>query len=318
MPYPRVPPRLTGSLVTDGALLHWEESGAPDGMPALWLHGGPGGSIARGGFRQRFDPERYRLIALDQRGSGRSVPGVLDDRERLAEHTTQRLIRDLEALRVDRGVERWVVAGVSWGTTLALAYALEHPRRVVALALLAVTTTSREEVDWITDGVGRIFPAEHAAFARDAHRLPGERIVEAYARRLAGGDAEDRRAAARAWDRWEGVHVSLDHPEVRDEGHAGPGGTDAEREAFATLVTHYWANDAFLPAGRSILARADELAGIPGALIHGRRDVSGPAITAWRLAERWSHAELAIVEGEGHGGERELDLLTAALDRFAR
>ncbi|MGC5172576.1 prolyl aminopeptidase [Microbacterium sp. DT81.1] len=307
-------PYAHGAIAADGgASIYWEESGTPDGVPALWLHGGPGGSLGDAWHRSMFDPDRYRLIGIDQRGSGRSRPNILDARDTLASHTTQQLIADIEAVRDALGVERWVVAGMSWGTTLALAYALEHPDRVRALALTAVTTTSREEVEWITEGVGRIFPEEWAAFERASDRVGGERIVDAYARRLAGGESTDREAAARDWDTWEGVHVSLDHPESRHRGH-----TDlAEREAFATLVTHFWSNDAFLPGEMAVLARIDEIRHIPAALVHGRRDISGPPITAWRLHRAWPASTLTIIEDEGHGGPRSCSALSDALDRFA-
>lgn len=314
MPYPRIEPYRSTSVTTDdGASLYVEESGTPAGVPALWLHGGPGGSLGSGWYRTHFDPERYRLIGIDQRGSGRSTPNVLHPQARLADHTTDRLIADLEQVREALGIESWVVAGISWGTTLALAYALEHRARVRALALMAVTTTSRAEVDWITDGVGRLFPEDWDRFERASHRRPGERVVEAYARRLAGGDAVDRDAAAAEWDRWERVHVSLDDPSARGRGHLG----QEARLAFATLVTRYWANDAFLPGDRAIAARIEELAAVPAALVHGRRDVSGPAITPWMLHRRWPASTLTIVEDEGHGGPQESEALTAALDRFA-
>ncbi|MFJ3383543.1 alpha/beta fold hydrolase [Curtobacterium sp. NPDC090221] len=312
--HPHPEPYRTTTIATDvGASLYVEESGTPDGVPALWLHGGPGGSLGSGWYRTHFDPARYRLVGIDQRGSGRSTPNVLDARERLAEHTTQRLIADIEQVRQALGIESWVVAGVSWGTTLALAYALEHRDRVRALALLAVTTTSRDEVDWITEGIGRVFPEDWDRFERASRRAPGERVVDAYARRLAGDDAADRALAAAEWDRWESVHVSLDAPGSRGLGHTGL----EAREAFATLVTRYWANDGFLAGDRAIAARIGELAGLPAALVHGRRDVSGPAITPWRLHRGWPASTLTIVEDEAHGGPGESAALTAALDRFA-
>ena len=314
MAYPRTEPTASGMLdVGDGTSLYWEESGAPDGVPALWLHGGPGGSLGSGWYRTHFDPNRYRLIGIDQRGSGRSRPLVTESREQLADHTTQRLLADIEAVRQHLDIEDWVVAGISWGTTLALAYAQQHPARVRALALMAVTTTSRDEVDWITEGVGRVFPAEWEAFEQASQRLPGERVVDAYARRLAGADREARADAAQAWDRWENVHVSLDDPALRERGHLGP----ELREGFATLVTHYWANDGFLPGDQAVLARLDRIAHVPTALVHGRRDISGPAVTAWRVHRGLPASTLTVVEDEGHGGPGGSAALTAALDGFA-
>lgn len=315
MTYPPHDPYRTGFLeTTDGASLYVEESGRAGGIPALWLHGGPGGSLGLGGYRRSFDPRAYRLVGIDQRGSGRSTPNVVDDLAGLERHTTPRLVADLEEVRERLGIERWVVGGVSWGTTLALAYAEEHPDRVRALALMAVTTTSREEVDWITEGVGRLFPEDWAVFDRESRRRDDERPVDAYARRLASDDEVDRAAAAASWDRWESVHVSLDDPDSRGRGHLGPG----RREAFATLVTHYWSNDGFLSGERSVMARLPRIEHVPAALVHGRRDVSGPAITPWRLHRAWPASTLTVVEDEGHGGPRQVEVLSSALDGFAR
>lgn len=302
----------TGLLtVEDDVRIYWEESGAPDGIPAIWLHGGPGSGLGGDGYRRHFDPEMFRLIGIDQRGCGRSRPLLTDDLDRLDRHATARMIADLEAVRRHRGINRWVVAGGSWGSTLALAYALEHPDRVLALALVAVTTTGRSEVDWITEHVGRIFPEEWARFEAASRRRPGERVVEAYARRLTDprNSPGDRRAAADSWDRWEATHVSL-------FGSASGIEDPDDRLLFATTVAHYWARDGF-PTGEPVIDRVGELAAIPAALIHGRRDVSGPAVTPWTLHRDWPASSLHIVEDEGHGGQREFALLRTALDAFA-
>jgi len=311
--YDRYEPfRLSTVDADGGAGIYCEESGNADGTAALWLHGGPGGSLGSGWYRTHFDPARYRLVGIDQRGTGRSRPagGLTSGMDR---QNTQQLIDDIEAVRRTLGVDAWVVTGISWGTTLALAYAQQHPQRVRALALMAVTTTSRREVDWITEGVGRLFPAEWDEFERASQRRSGERVVDAYARLLASSDASTREAAAAAWDRWENVHVSLDHPELRNEGHIGPD----SREEFARLVTHYWSNDAFMPGDNAILARLDRIQHIPTTLVHGRRDISGPAVTAWRLHRGLPQSALTIVEDEGHGGPRQSAELTQALDRIA-
>jgi proline iminopeptidase len=227
----------------------------------------------------------------------------------LATNTTQALVGDIEVLREHLGIEDWVVSGVSWGTTLALAYALSHRERVRALVLAAVTTTGREEVDWLTEQLGRVFPEEWERFALASGRRDGERVVDAYARRLAGADLEDRRAAAAAWDRWEAVHMSLAARRERETLHEN----EEQRLQFATLVTHYWSQDAFLPGEQAILARASELAGIPTTLIHGRHDISSPVITPWRLHQAIPHSRLEIVEDEGHGGPSIWERLRLAL-----
>lgn len=288
---------------SDGQHVYWEESGPAEGIPGLYLHGGPGGGLGEGGYRNKFDGDRFRIIAFEQRGCGRSTPLATDAAHRLDDNTTQRLILDIEELRAHLGVERWVVNGVSWGSTLALAYAQAHPGRVAGIVLMAVTTTSREEVDWITETVGAVFPeawdrlAAHAEAAGIGYRRGQSRLVAAYARLLRDPDPTVRRAAAMAWAEWEDTHISIGTGGV----HRDPRWDDPVfTEVFATLVTHYWAHDGFLSP--PLLDRMDRLAGITGTLVHGRRDVSGPVITAWNVHRRWPGSRLVIDEGEGHGG----------------
>ena len=307
--YPPIEPFQSGMLTRpDGDEIYWEASGSADGTPALYLHGGPGGGLGKGGYRRRFDPERFLIIGLDQRGCGRSRPLAVEggtDR-----NTTQALIDDIESLRSHLGVEHWLVHGVSWGSTLALAYALEHRERVQALVLMAVTTGSREEVDWLTHGVGRLFPEAWSRFARLAQ--PGERVVDAYVRALKDEDPAVRWEAAASWNEWEATHVSLD---PRFTTGAGVGAA-CHDENFARLVSWYWANDCFLTGKRRILGRAHLLREIPGVLIHGRHDISGPAVTPWLLHRAWPGSVLHIVEDEGHGGSRMLQLAVSAIARL--
>lgn len=179
---------------------------------------------------------------------------------------------------------------------------------------MAVTTTSRAEVDWITEGVGRIFPEAWQRFERASGRRPGERVVEAYARRLATSDIEDRLRAACDWNDWEATHISLDPNWLPTHQRF-----DEERGLiFATLVTHYWGNDGFLQNGKEILSCMPSIAHIPAVLIHGRRDISGPVITPWILHDRWPASQLVIVESEGHGGPLSFREMREALDGFAR
>jgi proline iminopeptidase len=291
------------------ARIYWESNGNPEGVPVLYLHGGPGGSLGKGGYRRWHDAGEFRTIGLDQRGCGKSTPLAQAELDRLPENTTAQLIADIETVRVHLDIETWIVTGVSWGSTLALAYALEHPDRVLGIALVAVTTTSREEVDWITEGVGRIFPEAWHDFALGAAAKPGERVVEAYARRLSGPDRDDARVAAAAWDRWEAAHIGM-----TTQGQPGPMIEDETRRmTFALLVTHYWSHDGFLTGERTILSRIHELTGVPGHLIHGRRDVSGPAVTAWQLHQGWDGSELTIIEDEGHGGPQSMAALVHAV-----
>jgi proline iminopeptidase len=251
------------------------------------------------------------IVGFDQRGCGRSRPWAIDDLDNLDENHTSALIGDIEALREHLGVSAWLVHGVSWGSTLALAYALEHPARVSALVLLAVTTGSREEIDWLTVGVGSIFPEAWHRFAAD---LPaGARPVEHYAKLFRGSSARVRGEAAKAWDEWESTHISLDPSWKPGPLHDDP----RTQENFATLVSHYWAHDCFLTGNARILDRAAELANVEGSLIHGRRDVSSPVSTPWRLHRAWPNSRLQIVETEGHGGRIAKQLAAEAIGTFA-
>jgi proline iminopeptidase len=309
----------SGFLAVEGVHeIYWEESGQPGGIPAVYLHGGPGGGLGPGGYRMKFDPDRFRVIGFDQRGCGQSRPHVTEPGYDLDLNTTQHLICDIEMLRRHLRVDRWLVNGVSWGSTLALAYAQAHPERVLAIVLMAVTTTARAEVDWITESVGAIYPeawdrvASHAEQAGVGYRRHEARLVEAYARLMTDPDPVVRDNASQAWRAWEDHHVSIGAGGV----HRDPDTDDGEeRRVFATLVTHYWAHDGFLSA--PILERMEQLHGIPATLIHGRLDVSGPAIVPWRLHRAWPGSELIIEEHEGHGGEAMVEAWCNANTRHA-
>lgn len=311
--------RASGVLdVGAGHGVYWEESGNPAGISAVYLHGGPGGTLGTGGYRSAFAPSRFRIIGFDQRGCGRSTPRVTVPGYDLSQNTTRHLIADLEQLRAHLGIDQWLVNGVSWGSTLAFAYARAHPERVLGIVAMAVTTTDRSQVEWITETVGAIFPeawdrlAGHAERAGIGYRRGRDRLIEAYAQLITHPDPMTRDDASHAWAEWEDHHVSI-----------GSGGMqrnprwddDEHRHVMTTLVTHYWANDAFLFP--PILEQIDGLVGIPATLIHGRRDVSGPAIVAWKLHQMWSGSELLIDEGEGHGGGAMTAAWCAANSRHA-
>lgn len=312
---PVVEPFEKGMLeVGDGHSVYFECVGNPAGAPVLYLHGGPG-SGASVGQRRLFDLERQRGIIFDQRGSGRSRPLASEPDADLAANTTALLVSDIEAIRTHLGVDGWTVLGMSWGTTLGLAYAQTHPQWLHGLVLALVTTTSRREVEWITEGVGRIFPAEWDRFASavPAH-LEGMRLVDAYAEMLFDPDPTVQERAAVEWCAWEDAHVSL------APGHQpSPRYSDPEyRLRFARLVTHYWRNAAFLEEDQ-LIRDAVRLNGIPGTLIHGRFDVSSPLETPWRLSRQWETSELHVMDDAGHGGgDQLLTLVSDALTRFAR
>jgi proline iminopeptidase len=313
--YPEVEPYEHGMLdVGDGNLVYWETCGNPAGKPAVVLHGGPGSGCTPG-WRRYFDPAAYRIALFDQRGCGRSTPHASDPTVDLAANTTHHLLADIERLRRHLGVERWLVFGASWGSTLGLAYAENYPERVSEIVLFSVVTTTHREGEWVTRDMGRLFPAEWARF-RDgipAAERDGS-LVEAYSRLLHDPDPAVRVRAAADWCAWEDTHVSLvpgHRPSPRYE-------DPVFRMAFARLVTHYWRHAAWLEDG-VLLREAKTLAGIPGVLVQGRLDVSGPPDIAWQLAQAWPGCEFVLVEQAGHGsGHPGMDgVLVAATDRFA-
>ena len=297
-------PQAHGLLdVGDSQSIYWEEWGSPDGVPALYLHGGPGGTLGSSGYRHRFDLTRTRVIGFEQRGCGRSLPHASDIETSLDTNTTAHLISDIEVLRKTLGVEAWIINGVSWGSTLALAYAQAHPERVTGIVLFAVTTTSREEVHWITEGVGKIFPeawdrlASHAEHSAIGFHRGQSRLVEAYAELMNSPDPSVRESTSQEWALWEDTHISIGVGRFERDPRWE---NEAFRLAFTRLTTHYWANDGFCePSLSDCMSRIRD---IPGVLIHGRRDISGPAHTAWELHREWPASVLIIDEGVGHGG----------------
>ncbi len=313
-----IQPFVTGPLLLeDGAEIWWEMSGNPLGQPMVWLHGGPGAGLGSGGYRSGPDPEQWQIIGFDQRACGRSRPLATAPGFDLGSLTTQRMIADMEALREHLGVEQWLVTGASWGSTLGLAYAEAHPDRVTGIVMMAVTSSSHREVQWISEGVGRIYPEAWAELDASSGRRPGQPLLEAYLERLTDPDPEVRHAAALAWCTWEDAHVAIGQIGAGLPPGHGMSDQDPEwRLQIATHVVNNWAHDAWL--GESgVLDGIDAIAHIPGVLIHGRLDVSAPAETAWELHRRWPASRLVIVENEGHGGPVMIQELEAAYASFA-
>lgn len=315
--YPEIEPYDSGLLdVGDGQQVYWEAVGNPTGKPAVFLHGGPGGGCTPG-HRRMFDPARYRVVLFDQRGCGRSRPHAAEHETDLATNTTQRLIGDIERLREHLGIDRWLVWGGSWGSTLAFAYAQRHPHRVTEMVHVAVTNTTRAEIDWLYGGVGRFFPAEWERYRAHAGVGPaatGSELAAAYDRLLNDADPAVREAAAREWSTWEDAVVSLD-------AERRPGSRFAENPrfelAFARLCAHYFSRHGFLDDSE-LVRNAGALRGIPGVLVHGQLDLGSPLVTAWRMAQAWPEAELKIIPGAGHSsGPGMGEAVVAALDRFA-
>ncbi|MET1005660.1 MAG: prolyl aminopeptidase [Propionibacteriaceae bacterium] len=311
-PFPPAEPYEAGMLeVGEGHQVYWEQVGNPDGLPAVFLHGGPGSGCTPGA-RATFDPALFRAVLFDQRGSGRSRPLAGTSEHDLATNTTDHLVADLERLREHLGIERWIVVGVSWGVTLGLVYAERFPERVSGMVLGAVTAGSERAADWITRQMGRLFPREwdeFVAIVPEAARQ-GD-LTAAYAALLADPDPAVRAEAALRWCRWEDVHVSLAPDWAPSPRYADP----EFRLRFATLVTHYWSHADFLEPDE-IMTNLGRLADIPAVLIHGRYDVSGPLDTAYRLHQAWPGSELVVLGDAGHGGGSFAGEMISALGRL--
>ena len=294
--YPELDAYESGYLdVGDDQRIYWECSGNPNGKPAVFLHGGPGGGTAP--FQRRFfDPAAYRIVLFDQRGCGRSTPHIADDAD-LSVNTTQHLIADIEQLRTHLGIEQWLVFGGSWGSTLALAYAQDFPERVTELVLRGIFLLRRKEIDWYYNGeAGYVFPELWEQFlAPVPEQDRSGDLVEAYHRLLHSPDREIATAAAVAWSTWEGATSALLPKPDRVTETAEP----RFALAFATIENHYFRNHGFLAEGE-LLDRIDAMAHIPAVIVQGRYDMVCPATSAWDLHKAWPASSLQIVDDAGH------------------
>ncbi len=312
--YPEIEPYADGLLdVGDGQRIYWEECGNPAGRPAVFLHGGPGGGCSPD-HRRYFDPAAYRIVLFDQRGCGRSLPHVADGAD-LAVNTTAHLIADIEALRTRLGIERWLVFGGSWGSTLALAYAERYPDRVTELVLRGIFLLRRKEIDWYYNGpAGAVFPELWERYLAPVPAAERDRdLVEVYHRLLHDDDPEVATAAAVAWSTWEGATSSLLPDPDREAETADP----RFALAFARIENHYFHHRGFLDEGQ-LLRDAGTLAGIPGVIVQGRYDIVCPATSAWDLHRAWPGSELVIVPDAGHAASEPgiVHHLIEATDRF--
>jgi len=293
--------------------LYYEQSGNPSGKPAVFLHGGPGAGTGPA-MRCFFDPARYRIVLFDQRGCGESRPHA-----ELRENTTWDLVSDIELLRAHLGIERWLVFGGSWGSTLALAYAQRHPERVTELVLRGIFLLRRTELSWFYQdplGAGSIFPdlwEHYVAFIPESER--GD-MMQAYYQRLTCNDARTRRAAAQAWASWEGATSYL----RSNRSYLSKFDDPAYAAAFARIEAHYFVHRGFLEQDDQLLRDVARIRAIPAVIVQGRYDMVCPMRSAWDLHRAWPEAELRIVADAGHsafeaGISREL---VAATDRLAR
>jgi proline iminopeptidase len=308
--YPEIEPLRSGRLpVSDLHTLYWETSGNPAGIPALFLHGGPGAGISPKS-RRFFDPERYHVVLFDQRGAGQSTP-LGETRE----NTTDLLIEDIERLRKMLGIEQWLVFGGSWGSTLSLAYAQAHPERCLGLVLRGIWLVADEEIDWWLNGVRNFFPREWEAFAGHVPEAERGDLLAAYSRRLESNDPAVYVPAARAWSRYEGscLHL-LPNPET-----ANAFTEDAIAIGIGRLEAHYFRNKAFLKPNQ-LLEGVARIRHLPGFIVHGRYDVICPVRYAHALADAWPGAELRIEPDAGHSSYEPgiAEALVDATDRFAR
>ena len=308
--FPEIKPYASQRLAVDDLhTLYLEESGNPAGVPVLFLHGGPGAGCDPV-HRRFFDPQRYRIILFDQRGCGQSTPHA-----ELRDNTTWHLVADIETLRQHLGIDRWLVFGGSWGSTLALAYAQTHPNRVLGLILRGIFLCRNTDIHWFYQhGANRLFPDLWEQFLTPIP--PNERhdLVPAYYQRLTSANELERLRAARAWAMWEGATLSLESQPATVE-HFG----EAHRAlSLARIECHYFTHHSFLEPDQ-LLHQADRLQGIPGVIVHGRYDVVCPLDNAWALHQAWPEAELRIVTPAGHAVTEPgiVDALITATQDFA-
>jgi proline iminopeptidase len=307
--YPEVEPFSSGWLPTGGLHeIYYEECGSPSGKPCVVLHGGPGGAINTT-MRRFFDPQRWRVVLFDQRGCGKSRPNAS-----LQDNTTWTLVEDIERLRKRLGVQKWTVFGGSWGSTLALAYAIKHPDRVENLVLRGVFLLTDRELSWFyQDGASMLFPDAWERFC--APIPPAERgdMISAYHKRLTHSDRRVQAEAAAAWSQWEGDTISLRGPEARP---AKFNEVDFAI-AFARIECHFFANRGFFDEDGWLLKNIHRVANIPGWIVQGRFDVVTPLESAWALKKAWSAARFEIIWDAGHASTEPgiIDALIRATDQ---
>lgn len=289
--YPEIQPYARHHLAVDDVHeLYLEESGNPEGIPVLVVHGGPGGGC-EDYHRRFFDAERFRIILLDQRGAGRSTPLA-----ELEGNNTENLVADMETVRQFLGVERWLLFGGSWGSTLSLVYAQAHPERVLGLVLRGIFLCRPHDIQWLyQEGASRVFPDYWHDFQRLIPEVERDDMVAAYYRRLISNNELEQIQAAKAWSVWEGRCATL-QPNPKVVEHFGHPHVAI---ALARIECHYFMNQGFLQSGQ-IINNTDRLADIPGIIVHGRYDMVCPLDNAFALSAAWPEAEFQIIRDAGH------------------
>ena len=308
--YPEIEPFDSSFLkVDDRHALYYEQCGNPAGKPVVMLHGGPGAGCGTK-MRRFHDPSRYRIVLFDQRGSGRSTPHA-----DLVDNTTGHLVADIERLREHLGIERWQVFGGSWGSTLAVAYAEAHPRRVTELLLRGIFMLRRWELEWFyQQGCHRLFPDAWEKYLAPIPQVERGDLMSAYYRRLTSDDEATRLAAARAWSVWEASTSFLLQDEAFIRGHEDP----HFALSFARIESHYFVHGGFFEVEDQLLRDAHRLHGIPGVIVHGRYDVVCPMQNAWELHKAWPESKLMISPNSGHSAfeAENTDALVQTTDSF--
>jgi proline iminopeptidase len=308
--YPEIEPFDSGMLkVSDIHEIYYERVGNPDGIPVVFLHGGPGGGLIPM-YRQFFDPKAFHIILFDQRGSGKSTPHA-----ELEENTTWDLIKDIETLREKFGIEKWYVFGGSWGSTLSLAYAETHPDRASGLILRGIFLTRRKELEWFYQyGASEIFPDFWERYRDEIPEAERGDMMSAYYKRLTSDDKQTRLSAARAWSVWEGSTSKLYPDKDLMEHWEG----EDEALALARIECHYFMNNSFFPTENHLIENVDKIRHIPTVIVQGRYDVVCPAVSAWELHRAFPESDLQIIADAGHSiSEKGItSALVGAMDRI--
>ena len=312
--YPQIEPYRSGYLrVSEVHEMYFEESGNPNGKPAVFLHGGPGGGTDPK-MRRFFDPERYRIILFDQRGCGQSRPHAS-----LVDNTTWHLVEDIEKLREHLGIERWLVFGGSWGSTLALAYAETHPEHVTELVLRGIFLLRRWEIEWFYQnpgGAAALYPDLWERYVEPIAESERADMVGAYYKHLTSEDTQVLQKASKAWSIWEGATSFL----RLNPDYVAKFAEDDYAAAFARIECHYFINKGFFRSDAQLLEDVGRIRNIPSVIVQGRYDVICPMKSAWDLHRAWPEADLRIVPDAGHSAFEAGNIheLVTATDRFAR
>ncbi len=290
--FPNIEPFNTFSLpVSDLHTIYVEESGNKNGKPVIFLHGGPGGGVDPK-YRRYFDPEKWRIIMFDQRGCGKSTPFA-----ELEENTTWDLVSDIEKIRNHLSIDKWVVFGGSWGSTLSLAYSQTYPDSCKGLILRGIFLVRKKELDWFyQEGASNIFPDRWESFLEPIPVEKRDNLMQAYYEILTGEDHSKKIEAAKAWSTWEGSTVKL----LEDENFISDFSDDKFAEAFARIECHYFMNNCWFDSDNHLIENMHKIKHIPGVIIHGRYDIVCPVIQAWDLHKAWPEADLHIIPDAGH------------------